>query len=141
MRMGMMCIEEAFDCWTLKKKTYDYARFFLEYAESDIKSMVKRSLNNPCVIMWSLGNEIADTRSDRAEAVLQDPVTTATNLRNWVREIDTTRPCTMGENGIYDSTAQLVADVLDVQGFNYGGSQSSMHKTYPNWCIYKRIYE
>ena len=136
MRMGMMCIEEAFDCWTLKKKTYDYARFFLEYAESDVKSMVKRSLNNPCVIMWSLGNEIPDTRSGRAEEVLQDPVTTATNLRNWVREIDTTRPCTMGENGIFDSTAQLVADILDVQGFNYGGSQSSMHKTYPNWCIY-----
>lgn len=136
MRMGMMCIEEAFDCWTLKKKTYDYARFFLEYAESDVKSMVKRSLNNPCVIMWSLGNEIPDTRSGRAEEVLQDPVTTATNLRNWVREIDTTRPCTMGENGIFDSTAQLVADVLDVQGFNYGNSHSSMHNTYPDWCIY-----
>ena len=136
MRMGMMCIEEAFDCWTLKKKTYDYARFFLEYAESDIKSMVKRSLNNPCVIMWSLGNEISDTRSAREEEVLQDPVTTVTNLRNWVREIDTTRPCTMGENGIYDSTAQLVADVLDVQGFNYGNSQASMHTKYPDWCIY-----
>ena len=136
MRMGMMCIEEAFDCWTLKKKTYDYARFFLEYAESDVKSMVKRSLNNPCVIMWSLGNEIYDTRSSNSEKVLQDPVTTVTNLKKWVREIDTTRPCTMGENGIYDSTAQLVANVLDVQGFNYGNSQASMHNTYPNWCIY-----
>lgn len=136
MRMGIMCIEEAFDCWTLKKKTYDYARFFLEYAESDIKSMVRRSLNNPCVIMWSLGNEISDTRSSNSEKVLQDPITTVTNLRNWVREIDTTRPCTLGENGMYDTTAQSVSDVLDVQGFNYGGSQSSMHKTYPNWCIY-----
>lgn len=136
MRMGIMCIEEAFDCWTLKKKIYDYARFFLEYAESDIKSMVKRSLNNPCVIMWSLGNEIYDTRSDNSSKVLQDPIITVKNLRNWVREIDTTRPCTMGENGIFDSTAQLVADVLDVQGFNYGNSHLSMHNTYPDWCIY-----
>ncbi|MDD6881771.1 MAG: Ig-like domain-containing protein [Firmicutes bacterium] len=136
MRMGIMCIEEAFDCWTLKKKIYDYARFFLEYAESDIKSMVKRSLNNPCVIAWSLGNEIYDTRSDNSSKVLQDPIITVKNLRNWVREIDTTRPCTMGENGIFDSTAQLVADVLDVQGFNYGNSHLSMHNTYPDWCIY-----
>lgn len=136
MRMGIMCIEEAFDCWTLKKKPYDYARFFLEYAESDIKSMVKRSLNNPCVIAWSLGNEIYDTRSDNSSKVLQDPIITVKNLRNWVREIDKTRPCTMGENGIYDSTAQLVADVLDVQGFNYGNSHLSMHNTYPDWCIY-----
>ena len=135
MRMGIMCIEEAFDCWTISKKTYDYARFFLEYAESDVKSMVKRSLNNPCVIMWSLGNEIYDTRSTNSEKVLQDPVTTATNLRNWVREIDTTRPCTLGENGMYDATAKLVSDVLDVQGINYS-VYSSYHKTYPNWCLY-----
>lgn len=134
MRMGMMCIEEAFDCWTISKKPYDYSRFFLEYAESDVKSMVKRSLNNPCVIMWSLGNEIYDTRSNNSEKVLQDPLITASKLRNWVREIDTTRPCTIGENNMYDATAREVANVLDVQGVNYG--TYNYHKTYPNWCLY-----
>lgn len=136
MRMGIMCIEEAFDCWTLKKKSYDYARFFLEYAESDIKSMVKRSLNNPCVIAWSLGNEIYDTRSDNSSKVLQDPIITVKNLRNWVREIDTTRPCTLGENGMFDSTAKLVSNELDIQGLNYSGAYSSLHDSYPNWCLY-----
>lgn len=135
MRMGIMCIEEAFDCWTISKKTYDYARFFLEYAESDIKSMVKRSLNNPCVIAWSLGNEIYDTRSSNSAKVLQDPIVTVQNLRNWVREIDTTRPCTLGENGMYDSTAKLVSNELDIQGLNYS-IYSSYHKSYPNWCLY-----
>lgn len=134
MRMGMMCIEEAFDCWTIAKKPYDYARFFLGYAESDVKSMVKRSLNNPCVIMWSLGNEIYDTRSGNSEKVLQDPLITAAKLRSWVREIDTTRPCTIGENNMYDATAREVSNVLDVQGVNYGSY--SYHKTYPNWCLY-----
>lgn len=136
MRMGIMCIEEAFDCWTLKKKPYDYARFFLEYAESDIKSMVKRSLNNPCVIAWSLGNEIYDTRSDNSSKVLQDPIITVKNLRKWVREIDTTRPCTLGENGMFDSTAKLVSNELDIQGLNYSGAYSSLHNSYPNWCLY-----
>lgn len=135
MRMGIMCIEEAFDCWTIQKKPYDYARFFLEHAESDIKSMVKRSLNNPCVIAWSLGNEIYDTRSSNSEKVLQDPIVTVQNLRNWVREIDTTRPCTLGENGIYDSTAKLVSNELDIQGLNYT-AYSSYHQSYPNWCLY-----
>lgn len=134
MRMGMMCIEEAFDCWTISKKPYDYARFFLGYAESDVKSMVKRSLNNPCVIMWSLGNEIYDTRSSNSGKVLQDPITTAAKLRSWVREIDTTRPCTLGENNMYDATAREVSNVLDVQGVNYG--TYNYHKTYPNWCLY-----
>lgn len=135
MRMGMMCIEEAFDCWTIQKKPYDYARFFLEYAESDVKSMVKRSINNPCVIAWSLGNEIYDTRSSNSAKVLQDPIVTVQNLRNWVREIDTTRPCTLGENGMYDSTAKLVSNELDIQGLNYA-TYSSYHKSYPNWCLY-----
>ena len=135
MRIGIMCIEEAFDCWTIQKKPYDYARFFLDYAESDVKSMVKRSLNNPCVIAWSLGNEIYDTRNSNSGKVLQDPVVTVQNLRNWVREIDTTRPCTLGENGIYDSTAKLVSNELDIQGLNYA-AYSSYHKSYPNWCLY-----
>lgn len=135
MRIGIMCIEEGFDCWTIKKKPYDYARFFLEYAESDIKSMVKRSINNPCVIAWSLGNEIYDTRSSNSGKVLQDPIVTVQNLRNWVREIDTTRPCTLGENGMYDSTAKLVSNELDIQGLNYA-AYSSYHKSYPNWCLY-----
>ena len=135
MRMGMMCIEEAFDCWTIQKKAYDYARFFLDHAESDVKSMVKRSLNNPCVIAWSLGNEIYDTRSSNSAKVLQDPIVTVQNLRNWVREIDTTRPCTLGENGMHDSTAKLVSNELDIQGLNYA-VYSSYHKSYPNWCLY-----
>lgn len=134
MRMGILCIEEAFDCWTIQKKTYDYARFFLEYAESDIKSMVKRSLNNPCVIAWSLGNEIYDTRSSNASKVLQDPIITVRNLRNWVREIDTTRPCTLGENAMYDETAKLVSNELDIQGINYG--TYGYHNTYQDWCLY-----
>ena len=135
MRMGIMCIEEAFDCWTIQKKPYDYARFFLEYAESDVKSMVKRSINNPCVIAWSLGNEIYDTRSSNSGKVLQDPIVTVQNLRNWVREIDTTRPCTLGENTMSDSTAKLVSNELDIQGLNYA-VYSTYHKTYPNWCLY-----
>lgn len=135
MRMGILCIEEAFDCWTIQKKAYDYARFFLEYAESDVKSMVKRSINNPCVIAWSLGNEIYDTRSSNSAKVLQDPIVTVQNLRNWVREIDTTRPCTLGENNMYDSTAKLVSNELDIQGLNYA-IYNTYHKTYPNWCLY-----
>lgn len=135
MRIGIMCIEEAFDCWTICKKQYDYARFFLEYAESDVKSMVKRSINNPCVIAWSLGNEIYDTRSRNSGKVLQDPIVTVQNLRNWVREIDTTRPCTLGENTMSDSTAKLVSNELDIQGLNYA-VYSTYHKTYPNWCLY-----
>jgi len=135
MKYGMMCIEEAFDCWTIQKKPYDYARFFLEHAESDIKSMVKRSRNNPCIIAWSLGNEIYDTKDAKSSQVLQDPTTTVQNLIAWVKSLDTTRPCTMGENGMQNTVAKAVANYLDVQGLNYS-YYASYHNSFPNWCIY-----
>ena len=55
-----MLIEEAFDMWSMRKTNYDYAGagYFKLYAEDDAKKMVERDKNDPCVIMWSIGNEI-----------------------------------------------------------------------------------
>ena len=58
-REGIMILEEAFDTWERIKKQYDFSKDFNNYAESSIKYMVKRGINNPAIIMWSIGNEIA----------------------------------------------------------------------------------
>ena len=57
-RMGMLVIDEIFDCWINGKKPYDYHLWFDKYAKDDITSMVVRDRNHPSVIMWSTGNEI-----------------------------------------------------------------------------------
>ena len=102
-KMGLMVIDEAFDTWQGGKKTYDYGRFFTKeathpdaapgqtWAEFDIKNMVERGKNFPSIIMWSIGNEIWTTNSSQG-------VQTAKNLVKWVKEIDTTRPTTIGED-------------------------------------------
>lgn len=140
-RLGLMVIDEAFDCWESGKRAKDYGRFFNKaathpdaedgetWAEFDIKNMVNRGKNDPCIIMWSIGNEIVNAS-----------VSTATKLVNWVAEVDSTRPATEGFNnfigGFYDSGMKQVANVTGVVGFNYGeASYDAAHSEYPDWII------
>lgn len=128
---GMMAIEEIFDCWVTKKKTYDYARFFNQYAENDTRAMVNRGKNNPSIIMWSIGNEIPDTKTSNGVAI-------ATNICNWIKQIDITRPTTIGENNMTDSFATSVLEVVDVAGYNYatGAQYEARHIANPNLKLY-----
>jgi hypothetical protein len=125
-RLGLVVMDEAFDCWESGKTSNDYHLYFSSWAKTDIQAMVMRDRNHPSVIMWSIGNEIPSPS-----------VTTATNLRDWVRAIDTTRPVTWANNSMSGSTQQSIANILDLQGYNYGaGLYDSHHSSHSSWKIY-----
>lgn len=129
--LGMLVIDEAFDAWTVPKKPMDYSRFFPEWHERDLRSMIERDRNHPSVIIWSIGNEIPE-RADTAG------IRIARELIGIIRELDTTRPVT---NAIcefwdhpgreWDRTAPAFA-VLDIGGYNYKWKQyAADHRKYP----------
>lgn len=62
-KLGVYVMNEAFDAWTLNKTNFDYALEFDAHWEEDIESMIISSRNHPSVILYSIGNEIADTGS------------------------------------------------------------------------------
>lgn len=62
-RLGMLVMDETFDIWTSNKSPYDYALYFPTWWEQDVQAMVDKDFNHPCVIMYSIGNEIPDTGS------------------------------------------------------------------------------
>ncbi len=70
-RLGMIVQDEAFDIWNKRKLdvTADYHIFFKEWWDRDISYMVMRDRNHPCVMSYSIGNEIyeIDMTSDGAE--------------------------------------------------------------------------
>ena len=139
--LGILVIEEAFDTWYGTKKQYDYGRFFNQvspydgktWAEVDIKSMVDRDKNDPCILMWSIGNEIDQTSQAAG-------ITTAQNLNRWVKEIDDTHPTTMGENKFKrDPNQNVVAcsEAVDIVGHNYSEQiYDEYHEEYPDWIQY-----
>ncbi len=114
-RMGLLVMDEMFDCWLVGKNKYDYHLYFKEWNQVDTRDSVRRDRNHPSVILYSAGNEIHDTpNAGSSIAILR-------GLVNVFHENDPTRPVTQAlfrPNVSHDYTDGL-ADLLDVVGTNY----------------------
>jgi beta-galactosidase len=124
-RLGMLVLDEAFDCWRRGKKRsddqapeatenvryFDYAHVFDDWHERDLRALVRRDRNHPSVVMWSIGNEVI-------EQWFSDGFELAQRLAGIVREEDRTRPITSAFN---NDQAGFVGfeRAVDVVGFNY----------------------
>ena len=113
--LGLLVMDEFFDCWTMAKRKFDYHRHFNDWAHRDLRDTILRDRNHPSVILYSVGNEIRDThKPEHAKQVLQ-------GLVDLCHETDPTRPVTQGlfrPNTTHDYDNGL-ADILDVIGTNY----------------------
>ncbi len=131
--MGLLVVDEAFDMWERPKTTYDYARFFGDCVEADVASWVRRDRNHPCLLMWSIGNEILDTHVDqRGQEV-------TAMLHRLVRLHDPkgNAKVTIGSNFMPWEGAQKCAGLVETVGYNYGEKYyAAHHEAHPEWIIY-----
>lgn len=155
-KLGLLVMDEAFDEWEGIKnkwwqghnvyppKHYGYGEDFPQWHRFDLEAMVKRDRNHPCVILWSIGNEIDypndpyvtplfkevlgnnDANKPAAERLydVRKPdagrlATLCRELTDIVHALDTTRPVTSAMSFPELSTRTGYADALDVSGYNY----------------------
>ncbi|MGN0754249.1 MAG: sugar-binding domain-containing protein [Aristaeellaceae bacterium] len=154
--LGLLVQDEAFDEWEGAKnkwwqghnvyppRRFGYAEDFPQWHQFDLESMVKRDRNHPCVIMWSIGNEIDypndpyvtplftevlgnnDANKPKAERMYDDRkpdagrlAVVAKHLVEIVHGLDLTRPVTSALSFPELSTRTGFADALDISGYNY----------------------
>ncbi len=154
--LGLLVMDEAFDEWEGIKnkwwqghnvyppKHFGYGEDFPQWHEKDLSSMVLRDRNHPCVVLWSIGNEIDypndpyvtplfrevlgnnDANKPLAERLYdaRKPdagrlAAVAGELTGIVHALDDTRPVTSALSFPELSNRTGYADALDVAGYNY----------------------
>jgi len=159
-RLGFLVMDEAFDEFTPGKNKwitgrnngepsrFGYSELFDKWSVTDISDMVRRDRNHPCIVLWSIGNEVDYANDPFSDPILgnnyrpenppaQDLVTCAGPLIAAVKKLDLTRPVTAALATVRMSDAVGLGEMLDAVGYNYQEQYySADHQKYPKRFIY-----
>lgn len=108
-RLGMLVMEEGADVWSEAKLTFDHSLFFDEWWEFEFERMVAKDYNHPCVIMYSIGNEIPETGTPSGAAFSR-------RLAEKIRNLDSTRYVTNSINAMLSVMEDVSRIVTDARG-------------------------
>lgn len=98
--LGMLMADEYVDEWYIHKTKNDYADQVEKNFKEDLKSIVNRDYNHPCVVMYSTGNEVAETAQKRGIKLCGD-------MTKWLHKLDGTRPVTCGINIFFNFLSSM----------------------------------
>ena len=99
-RVGMLMMDEYVDVWYIHKTKYDYAGQLADWWKQDLKDIVDKDYNHPSVIMYSTGNEVAETAQKKGIALTKD-------MTEYLHSLDSTRPVNCGINIFFNFLSSI----------------------------------
>ena len=109
---GMMVMAESFDEWRKPKCRNGYNLVFDRCWRRHLETLVRFFRNHPCVVMWSIGNEVNE-QSDPASVGL------CREMQELCHRFDHTRPVTQGMDRLRPAIDNGFVSAMDVPGLNY----------------------
>ena len=110
-QLGMLVMDESFDCWKSGKTANDYHLLWDDWHERDWRAELRRDRNHPSIILWSIGNEVKEQNTPDGRVF-------AAELTAIAHEEDPTRPTTSA-NSDQRAGYNGFAPNEDVFGYNY----------------------
>ena len=117
-KYGMLVMDEFSDVWTSTKVDFDYGMHMADWWEHDVTNLVNKDYNHPCVIMYSIGNEIPET-GNRFDAAW------GKKLADKIRSLDDTRYVTNSVNMML-SIMDQIGEMMAGQTMEINSAMSSM---------------
>lgn len=111
-KCGVFLMDETFDMWYNRKNKFDYGCDFHDWWERDTTAMVERDYNHPSVILYSIGNEVAEPFEEKG-------VQAGKAMIDLIHRLDPTRPVTCGVN------LMIIGRAAKGQGIYQDGEQST----------------
>ena len=103
-RLGVFVMDEAFDMWQQPKSEHDFALHFTDRWEGVIEAMVRKDINHPSVILYSIGNEIPDAGRPQGSRL-------GRALAEKVRSLDHSRFVTEAVSGFLIGGPELMDEI------------------------------
>jgi beta-galactosidase len=110
-RMGMLVMDESFDCWERGKTHNDYHLLFDAWHERDWRAELRRDRDHPSVILWSIGNEVGEQGRPGGFWI-------GAQLTAIAHQEDPTRPTTSANSDVNAGFNDFATNE-DVFGYNY----------------------
>ncbi|MBE6559748.1 MAG: glycoside hydrolase family 2 protein [Ruminococcaceae bacterium] len=127
--MGFVVMDEFFDEWRVRKVKNGYAQYFDDHAADDVIGVIRRDRNHPCVILWSIGNEIGEQSQPEGWR-------TAKFLTDLVHRTDPTRPTSAGLDRYPAMLDNHLIHFVDVPGLNYKPHfYKKTHEEHPDFIL------
>lgn len=121
-RIGMYVMDEFTDVWTTTKVDFDYGINLTEWWENDVAGMVHKDFNHPCVILYSIGNEIPEIGNCF-------DVRLGKQIADKIRSMDRTRPLVNCMNlmlAVMDRLPEVLASIGSEENLSAGEINSLM---------------
>ncbi len=132
--MGIVVWNECFDKWdgTSGRRNDQNLE---EYVSRNLRRFTLRDRNHPCVVVWSIGNEITPNGHDwnGKNPNAQDGMSAERFrlFRAAIREFDTTRPVGIGCCHAFAVDTGMFAE-LDITGWNYNAQYRKVKAKHPD---------